>query len=366
MSSPPEPDKPEPATPPAVSRFEYNLLRILRFLLGHTPADQAGPLLNGKSTAPPCLSGTCVKLIRDTVAKGLVLHLVRSGGWRKEKFIRGSEPKDGRAWERTPLDERTLRFTPHIVEVLIWLTAEKPTDTKEPLPVPQQELTVADELFFALAFENLRSIPEMTPTVAKLASFRRNPLCWLTYPGDVAAPDLKAPPFERYTTGLGAVVLECLQPALARIWTRSERAKGQIEDWKKMRLQGSAEVDALGNFLTAIGKANRPDLARYLLKTAGAIFATPDLTPEFWTGGLKDSRPQRLADRLETTRVALAVPRQMDTLRSWDRKARTVGFFDEDYQASQLWKADWEAGRGDEITARANAVLEQVEPLRTS
>jgi hypothetical protein len=52
-------------------------------------------------------------------------------------------------------------------------------------------------------------------------------------------------------------------------------------------------------------------------------------------------------------------------LQRWERKARSVGYFDEDYQASQLWKADWEAADGDETAARAHRVLEQLEPLRT-
>lgn len=365
---PPDPPAPPPAAPPAVSRFEYNLLRVLRFLLGHAPPDQAKPLLDAKFAAPPCLSPACVRLARETIAKGLVLRLVKAGGWRKEKFLRAAGPTDGRAWERTPLPDRKLAFTPHLLDVLIWLTAEKVGDTKEPWPRAPQELTAADELFFAVAFENLRDIPDLAPKVAANPAFRKNPLCWLTFPGDVSAPapDIVPPAFDRYTTGLGAVILECLQPALAKLWTRSERAKGRIEDWKKMRQQGLAEFAALTNFLAAADKANRPDLARFVLRAAGAIFASGELSPEFWTGGLKDSRPQRLADRLETTRAALAVPRQLETLRGWDRKARTVGFFDEDYAASQLWKADWEAGRGDEVTARAHRVLEQLEPLRTA
>ena len=36
---------PGPSGPAVVSQFEYNLLRILRFLLGHTPVEQAAPLI---------------------------------------------------------------------------------------------------------------------------------------------------------------------------------------------------------------------------------------------------------------------------------------------------------------------------------
>jgi hypothetical protein len=85
----------------------------------------------------------------------------------------------------------------------------------------------------------------------------------------------------------------------------------------------------------------------------------------FWTGGLQGSGPPRLADRLDTQRAALALPRQMATLADWQEKYRAVGYFDEGYAASQLWKQDWEGAAGDRVAARARAAVEQVEPLRT-
>src|SRR5439155_14332998 len=157
--------------------------------------------------------------------------------------------------------------------------------------------------------------------------------------------------------------LECLQPHLAARWTRSERSKGQVGDWRRMRTQGRAEFAALRAFLDAAAAANRTDLARFVLKTNASLFQS-DLTPVFWTGGLQGSGPPRLADRLDTQRSALAVPRQMDVLAGWQQRARTVGFFDEDYAASQLWKQDWEAADGDAVAARAHAAVEQLEPFR--
>src|SRR5688500_4926468 len=139
---------PEPSGPPAVSRFEYNLLRLLRFLLGHTPAEQAATLVYAKfSPAPPCLTATCVRLAKDMLAKGLVIHLVRSGGWRRERFLKGNQPVEGRVWERVPLDVRRLEFGEHTLGFLYWLAAEKPTDTKDEWDAPPSELTPADELF---------------------------------------------------------------------------------------------------------------------------------------------------------------------------------------------------------------------------
>jgi len=357
---------PDSSGPPAVSKFEYNLLRILRFLLGHMPAEQAAPLVYSRfSPRPPCLSRTCVRLVQDTLAKGLIVHLVRAGGWRRERFLSGNQPVDGRVWDRVPLDVRRLEFGEHTLEFLLWISAEKPTETRDDWDAPPAELSAADELFFALALDALRPLPDVFPLLAAKAVFRGNPLCWLISPGDFAADEPIPPAFDRWLTGTRAAILECLQPALTQRWVRSERGKGQVGDWQQMRQQGRAELAALAAFLAAAETAARPDLTRFVLRSASAVFAGGELTPAFWTGGLQGIGPQRLADRLDTQRAALALPRQLETLQRWEQRARSVGYFDEDYQSSQLWKADWEAARGDDVAAQARRVLEQLEPLRT-
>lgn len=351
--------------PPAVSRFEYTLLRLLRFAVGHMPPEQAMNLLTAKFACPPCLTATCVKLAEDTLAKACILHLVRAGGWRADKFLRNGKPTAGNVWNRIPLNERQLTFSANPLSFLMWLTAEKPTDTKEKWDV-QGELTAADELFFAICYEQTKAEPNVSGVLAEKRAFRTNPLCWLNFPADFATADEPTPPsFAPYASGTRAVILECLQPVLEKRWIRSERAKGQIGDWKQMRRTGTSELRTLNDFLAACEKAERPDLARFVLNTARAILSQSGLSPAFWVGGLQGQGPPRLADRLETQRTALALPRQMERLQAWDRKARSVGYFDDGYQASQLWKEEWEATRGDALTATARHVIEQLEPLRT-
>ena len=359
-------EPPEPSGPPAVSRYEFNLLRLLRYLLGQLPPEQAAPLLYAKLNGPGCLSGTCVRLAEDTLAKGCILFLVRAGGWRRERFLVKSKPKLGRVWERLPLDERTLTFGPLPMSFLMWLTSEKPTDTKEFWNPSAETLTPADELFFFLANDALRAEPDIHKNLCGKAVFRHNPLCRLANPYEVENPaELPLPDFGPSTTGVRAAILECLQPALAARWVRSERAKGQIGDWKRMRQQGDAEFAVLQAFLDAARNAGRQDLARFLLKTVSTVLAPTDLTPGFWTGGLQGPGPGRLAERLETQRAALALPRQVETLQTWDRHARSVSYFDEEYAASQWWKEEWEQARGDAIAANARRVVSQLDPLRT-
>lgn len=364
MTTPP----PKPAGPPAVSRFEYNLLRLLRFVLGAMPAEQARSLITTEfAAAPPCLTRTCVRLAQDTLAKGAVLHLVRAGGWRRDRYLRNGTPAEGRVWDRQPIAARELAFGPHPIGFLMWLTAEKPASTKRNWDAPAAELTPADELYFALALDALRGMDEAGAGLAKKAVFAGNPLCWLQAPGDFAdADDPRPPDFAACFTGVRAVILECLQPRLAQRWTRSERGKGQVGDWRTMRGLGRAEHATLSAYLAAAEAAGRTDLARFVLRTAEAVLGTPgDLTPAYWTGGLQGTGPQRLVERLETQRLALALPRQMETLRRWDRQARSVGYFDDGYAASQLWKADWDRAGGDALAARASGLLAQLDPLST-
>lgn len=351
--------------PPAVNRFEYNLLRILRFLLGHMPAEQAMNLVYAKAVAPPCLSAACLRIAEDTLAKACVLYLVKGGGWRSDRYLRNENAVVGRIWERVPLNERSLSFGPAVISFLIWLTAEKPTDTRESWDT-SAPLGAGDELFFALAFEALRAEPQVAELLAEKKTFRQNALCWLMNADALATRDEPtAPDFTPWMTGPRAAILECLQKTLADRWIRSERGKGQLADWRIMRRVGLAETAALNAFLNATEKANRRDLARFLLKANAMILAPENLTVGFWTAGLQGQGPPRLADRLETQRLALSVPRQMETLERWNRQAQGIGYMDEEYAASQLWKADWESHRGEATTAKARTLLEQLQPLRT-
>jgi len=363
-TAPPRP--PEPSGPRQVSKFEFNLLRVLRFFLGHFPSDQGLQLVRNASARPTCLSRAAVDLVEDSLAKGCVLALVRFGGWRNDRFLKAGQPLHGRAWEREPLEQRTLTFSKHIIEFLLWATAEKVHETNAPWDAPPEQLAPADELFFWLAFDACRADPDLAAVLRRKNAFRSNPFCWLAFPGDMAdGHDAVPPDFASATSSLRAAILECLQTHLVARWLQSERAKGQVGDWAKLRQQGQAEFAALRAFLAAASVAKRLDLARFVLAANAALFQG-DLTPTFWTGGLQGSGPARLADRLDTQRSALAMPRQMAEMEEWQERARSIGYFDDDYAASQMWKQEWEAADGDSIARRAHAAVQMLEPLRTS
>src|SRR5262249_21311519 len=147
-------------------------------------------------------------------------------------------------------------------------------------------------------------------------------------------------------------------------WVALEAAKARIDDWEAMQALGHAQEQVLAPFLEALEQAGRFDLARFVLHALTAL-VTPAAEPRFWVGSLRDAGP-RLADRTATHRAALALVRQTDRLWQWERQARSVGYLDEGYAASQLWKHDWECCQGDALHARAQALVRQLEPLAPS
>jgi hypothetical protein len=346
-----------------VSRFEASLLRILHFLLGHAPPQQAVPLIQARCQQPPCLSRTAVELVEDTLAKGCTLFLARAGGWRKERFVRGNAVAGGRLWDRSNPAELGLVFSSSTLDFLIWITANDPRDEQTPWS-PPAELTPADGLFFFLVYTAVRPEVELARPLAGLPAIDRNALCRLAYPEDFPPVAVDAHlGYETWTAGIGACILESVQPFLAERWVRLESSKARLGDWQALRALGEAQERVLEGFLDAVERAGRLDLADFLLRTSARLL-TPRATPHLWVNEGVRAAPPRMADRVDMQRAALALVRQVDRFRSWDQRARSVGYFDEGYQASQLTKDSWERHGGDSLHARAQAIVRELDPLQ--
>jgi hypothetical protein len=149
---------------------------------------------------------------------------------------------------------------------------------------------------------------------------------------------------------------------LTNRWVEMELAKDRISDAARMLALGQIQDATLQSFLAAVHAAGRWDLARFLLRASAVLLAGNPVASR-WTAGLNVTG-LRLAERTEAYRAALALLRRLEDLQKWDVEARTVGYFDEGYAASQLWKADWEKYDGEELCRRAQAILREVEPLK--
>jgi hypothetical protein len=347
------------ATPRPVSRFEADVLRLLRFFFGRLPAEQAKAILNQRVKMPAGLRRNAVLLMEDTLRKGVVQFLVRAGGWRRDRFLKDGEPREGFVWRRLPVNERQLTFTEHVPTFLIWLAAERPSDARQLWTIPSVPPTLADQLLFLLAAQQLQAFPEQWMVLRRSQSFRANPLLWLAMPSLLAdataanPPDF-APP--------GPAILECLQGWLAERWIEADAAKAKLGDWRLLQQRGAYEDAALAGFLAAAENANRRDLARFLLRAiAERLRGEPDLAK--WTSGLTEEAT-KLSERIAAKRSALSLLRPLEVFDRWDRGARGVGFFDDGYVASQFWKAEFDAVDGARLVAKYQRLLQELDPLQ--
>jgi hypothetical protein len=270
-------------------------------------------------------------------------------------------------WQRTPPEELTLEFSHFSLDFLIWLTAARPGDREPRLSAPPEALKSGDRLLVFLAHEKLREAAE-GPGATQMrlqGPFVDHGLCRLAYPEDFAgAPDSAAPLFAPWTNGVGAAILEALQPELEERWVRVEADKESIADPGRMRALGRSQEVVLTAFLDAVEAADRLDLARFLVAAAGQRLGSwPDV--RMWTGALQTSG-MRIAERTEAHRSATAFLRSLERLSALEKRMRSVGYFDEGYAAAQLWKDAWARHDGETLCERARDIVRQLEPLRSN
>jgi hypothetical protein len=348
-----------------VSRFEANLLRLLYFFLRREPVERALPLVENRMPPPACLSRNAVRLAQDALAKGCTFLLAQRGGWRSERYLRDERVVEGRLWERTPPEQLGLSFSQHSLEFLIWITAVQPGD-KDPAWKPDVgELTVGDLMLLYFAHEGLREGADSLgcAEMRRREPYNRHGLCWLAYPEDyVSVPETVTPDFTPWTAGLGSCMLEALQRWFSDRWLGIEGRKEGMLDPQAMRRLGRSQERVLTAFLDAVHRTGRLDLARFLLRTL-ALLLTPGVDGRNWIGGLQTAG-LRLADRAASYQAALALVRQTERFQTWMRRARTIGYFDEGYEAAKLYLSDWEQYHGDELHERAQHIVRQVDPLR--
>jgi hypothetical protein len=341
----------------SVSRFEANLLGILQCLLQRAPRQRALQLI-GELLPSPCLSRMAVELIQDHLSKGCVWLLARTG-WRRERHLRDSQIQEGRLWARTPPEELALSFSRHSVEFLLWLAVGNSPEEKARWKPAAQDLASGDRLLLYWAFQALRDT-EVIKRLRRNECFTGDALCRLAFPEEFAHVET-LPDWNPWTTGVGSCILEALQLPLSERWLQLESEKEQIVDCKRMRDLGRSQERVLRSFGDALTVAQRPDLARFLLRALSLLLR--DKPPvRRWIGNL-DVRTLRLADRLETYRAALALVKHSEALREWERQARLVSYFEDGYAASQLWKSDWEHFAGEEICEHGRRILGEIEPL---
>src|ERR1700677_279112 len=198
-------------------RFEANLLRIVHGVLQRAPLEKVLPLVSERLPRPACLSRQAVELLQDTLAKGTVSLLARQG-WRRERFVRGSQVSAGRLWQRTPAQELGLSFSGHALDFLIWLTAWDQKEKSVPPSPPADEIASGDHWLFFQTYRLFHNT-DVGAALRNCEAIAANGMCRLMFPDDFAGlPEAPAPQWGFWTTGVGACILECFQVILSIRW----------------------------------------------------------------------------------------------------------------------------------------------------
>ncbi|WP_166827404.1 hypothetical protein [Thalassoroseus pseudoceratinae] len=343
-----------------VNRFENSLLQILQAVFGRGTTERAVKNVLRDMDAPKCLGRDAIVVIEDILAKGTVSTLARLGGWRRERFLRGERSATGRLWERTSSDRLGLSFSSRTVEFLIGMTtfsAGHPFFRKRPL----KSLTLGDRwLHFAIydAFhesglgKELQTWPVM----------RENLLVQLLHARDfLDAPPKQSADMEPWLTDeAGLAILEVMQSRLAGSWIMTEQAKREIRSPAQLLIASRFHRNLLNEYLTAVEKLQRRDLVRFLFDVWNQLLPDDETarTPWLEKVNLDDFR---MAERAELYQQAFGTFTLAERLMNWNDWARSIGYYDEEYEIAQHWKLDWEQLDGDTVTARSRRLASQAD-----
>jgi hypothetical protein len=345
-----------------VSEFEAKLLRILRCLMHSTSADQSLSLFVQATPRPKCLSRQCIELVQDYLKKGVTEWLARSG-WMTGRFLRHQAIVAGRLWERHPPESLRLTFSRNSMELLIWLTAENFSDPASPVAIDVESVTPGDELLMLMTFSALRSTLGAAILV-KQPGFRNHGLIALLFPEVVAVLNgFGEPNISIWCQQDRAWILEALQSKLAHQWFSMENFKRSSSNYTDLKKIGEMQSSVHTRLCEAAESFGRQDLCVFLLMAARLLFQA--VTVDRWYDRL-DLRLLRMTERAPIFRAGLAFFLGLNRLEQWTQRAQSVGFYDEDYRASQLWKSEWERLGGDALCLRARRIIELVDPLRTA
>ncbi len=341
----------------AVTRFEANLVRVMRAVLTDTPAEPLAPLFARPCARPKCLTRDAVDLLEDTFRKGTVHWLARQG-WRRERFLRAGVPVMGRLWERAEPDPPGVAFSHWALEFLVQFVS----GTVGSMVPKLEELSLGDRLVICLTYRWARPLSVAETLRKKWTPLIQDGLSQLAFVEDFADGSRKFRiDWQTWATGPGSYLLEAMQGWLAERWIELERKKGALRTSVRMDRIGAAQERVLGEFSEVIAAQGRKDLARWILAAGSSLFRDSAAARD-WFASL-DVSAERLGDRYRIYRSALAFVRHFERMHGWQQQALSVGYFDEDYAASQLWKSDWERFEGDRLCERASALVRAIEPL---
>ena len=322
-----------------VSLAERDFLLIAQGLVGGRTLAEIEPAL---SSARPIerLGPTAMHVFRDTLAKGSVLTLLRSGGAKRK------------IWER---ELSPIAFSPYSFSLVAWLGSQ-PLGEQPLEKLSARPRTLGDELVAYRACALVAGTP-FEAAVAAQTALRASPLAWLGFPAmlgrrEPAAIDAGffAPLIE------SSLLLDALGDDLALGWAALRPSESEPAH-AALRVQSA--------FLDAVEASNAFAAASFFVEAGRRVLLTgapPAAIAESYTRAIRGGT---LAERTETARAAAALLTALVRLGRAHDELSLVRFFDEGYEKAQATLARWEP-LGKPGFARASDVLSSLSRLPES
>jgi hypothetical protein len=355
------------AGPALVDAREAELLAIARALV--TP-DSYPSIEGALATAVTVkkIGPRAMAILESTLAKGIVRTLARSGGAKIRRRPGSSVP--ARVFDVRP--PPALAFGRYTFELLRWLT-QSPLNLREPVAaLGATPDTHGDQIvaYLVLRLVEGRRLERLVAAAPAL----RCPLTWLGFARSLArhAPDGE-PPITSLDTGSLALsedsrtVVESLVSDLTSRWIASTT-------WNEHELLpadvllriGRVEHAVLGSFLDGVERAERWDLATFLIDAGARTVVRGVPVRDIASRLLPSLRPDAsLRIRTDARRQTGALFRALARLEKKRDAFALVHFIDEGYDAAQATLSSWEPFGKDGFARAADviSILESLDPL---
>lgn len=308
----------------SISRQESWVLEAAHVALGLHRPYESEPMLATSSAPAEKLGPTAQRVLKDTLAKGVVLSLARFGGWQHRA--------QGRLWER-PLE--ALHFTQATVALLQWMVRNAlGSGVAMQLAVPPK--SPGDVLVLALALRHLADV-QLAGTLAQQPGVRAEAVCWLVAP-EVLALHGPAPKLD-FTTPAATLALGGWSGLLASRWAAMETHARTITQAATLASLGDGQRAVLRALMQGCAPIERHGELTFVLEAA-APYLGPDARAEQW--GERLSPDESLRDRHAARVASGAMLEAVVALRAWDQLHRSTRFIDDGYDLAQQLVRDWE------------------------
>lgn len=316
-----------------VSKSEGNLLSIAQTIFGFSVGENI-PLLRREFKGVDKISPGCYRVLKGMVQNGMIIELMRRGGWANEMSTSESAiSKRGRAWDRHEVID--LKVTKYGYLLLSWLTKENIQSPKKSFT--QLPKTLGDHVLTYLSMELFQHGDDGL----KQSCFQSSPLCWLGYADLLGSVRKDVPEIDFSVVGKRgwSVVIECLQIDLAKKWLAFESGKSRISSIKDMVHVSGVQLAVLSSFLDACEKYSRRDLATFIVDTALALLKN-DPTPQYWTQKLE--KDVTMSQRQQAFHAAASFLDMVTRIYRWHQEHGAIHHFEDEYKDAQILLSRWD------------------------